>query len=116
MPPSADLKPPHGESEEAIRIGDIELYPTRRVVKKAGRPIHLTPKEFDLLSFLMRQAGIPITHSRLLSAVWGTEYASQVEYLRTFIRQLRGKLEDDRTNPRYLLTDNHVGYRFTDSE
>jgi two-component system KDP operon response regulator KdpE len=106
----------HGESEEAIRIGDIELYPTRRVVKKAGRPIHLTPKEFDLLSFLMRQAGIPITHSRLLSAVWGTEYASQVEYLRTFIRQLRGKLEDDRTNPRYLLTDNHVGYRFTDSE
>lgn len=102
--------------EEAIRIGDIELYPTRRIVKKAGRPIHLTPKEFELLAFLMRQAGIPIAHSRLLSAVWGTEYASQVEYLRTFVRQLRGKLEDDRARPKYLLTDNHIGYRFIDRD
>ncbi len=104
------------EADEAIRIGDIELCPTRRVVKKAGRPIHLTPKEFELLAFLMRQAGIPITHSRLLSAVWGSEYASQVEYLRTFVRQLRGKLEDDRAHPKYLLTDNHIGYRFIDRD
>lgn len=104
------------ETEEVIRIGEIELSPARRAVKKAGRPIHLTPKEFELLAFLMRQAGIPITHSRLLSAVWGTEYASQVEYLRTFVRQLRGKLEDDRSHPKYLLTDNHIGYRFIDRD
>jgi two-component system KDP operon response regulator KdpE len=102
--------------EEVIRIGEIELSPARRTVKKAGRPVHLTPKEFELLAFLMRQAGIPITHSRLLSAVWGTEYASQVEYLRTFVRQLRGKLEDDRSRPKYLLTDNHIGYRFIDRD
>jgi two-component system KDP operon response regulator KdpE len=100
------------EAEEAIQVGDITLYPARRSVTKAGHAVHLTPKEFDLLAFLMRQAGIPVDHARLLSAVWGTEYASQVEYLRTFIRQLRGKLEDDRAHPKYLLTDNHIGYRF----
>jgi two-component system KDP operon response regulator KdpE len=104
------------EAEEAISIGDIALYPARRSVTKGGQPVHLTPKEFDLLAFLMRRAGMPVTHASLLSAVWGTEYTNQVEYLRTFIRQLRGKLEDDRTNPKYLLTENHIGYRFIDQE
>jgi two-component system KDP operon response regulator KdpE len=102
------------EREDGITIGDIALLPARRIVRKAGRPVHLTPKEFDLLAFLMKQAGIPATHSRLLSAVWGPEYASQVEYLRTFMRQLRGKLEDNRSRPRYLLTESHIGYRFAD--
>jgi len=102
------------EVEDVVAIGDIALYPSRRLVKKGGKTVHLTPKEFDLLACLMGQAGIPVTHSRLLSTVWGTEFASQVEYLRTFVRQLRGKLEDDRANPRYLLTENHIGYRFVD--
>jgi two-component system KDP operon response regulator KdpE len=102
------------EVEDIISIGDIALSPSRRTVRKAGKAVHLTPKEFDLLACLMSQAGIPVTHTRLLSAVWGTEYASQVEYLRTFVRQLRSKLEDDRANPRYLLTENHIGYRFAE--
>jgi len=108
------VQTPASEIDNAISIGDIKLYPVRRIVQKQGQPVHLTPKEFDLLLYLMRQAGLPVSHGRLLSSVWGPEYASQVEYLRTFVRQLRRKLEDDPTNPRYILTDSHIGYRFTD--
>ena len=103
------------QGEEVISIGTIELHPARRLVLKAGEPVHLTPKEFDLLHYLMAHAGLPITHSRLLHVVWGSEYANQVEYLRTFVRQLRKKLEEDAGTPKYLLTDSHVGYRFVDA-
>jgi two-component system KDP operon response regulator KdpE len=102
------------QTDELISIGDVELHPARRLVLKSGDPVHLTPKEFDLLHYLMSHAGLPITHSRLLHVVWGSEYANQVEYLRTFVRQLRKKLEDDAGSPKYLLTDSHVGYRFID--
>jgi two-component system KDP operon response regulator KdpE len=102
------------QAEETVKIGEVTLNPARRLVQKAGATIHLTPKEFDLLHYLMMHPGVPITHSRLLHVVWGAEYASQVEYLRTFIRQLRRKLGDDAANPRYLSTDSHVGYRFAD--
>jgi two-component system KDP operon response regulator KdpE len=102
------------QSDEVISIGEVELHPARRLVLKTGEPVHLTPKEFDLLHYLMSHAGLPITHSRLLHVVWGSEYANQVEYLRTFVRQLRKKLEDDAGSPKYLLTDSHVGYRFID--
>jgi two-component system, OmpR family, KDP operon response regulator KdpE len=99
-----------------IRIGEIELDPARREVYKSGNFIRLTPKEFDLLHYLMAHAGLPITHGRLLNAVWGLEYGDEVEYLRTFVRQLRKKIEDDPANPRYLLTDIQIGYRFRDRE
>jgi len=98
----------------AIRIGEIELDPARREVYKAGNFVHLTPKEFDLLHYLMAHADLPITHGRLLSAVWGPEYGDEVEYLRTFIRQLRKKIENDSSDPKYLLTDMSIGYRFRD--
>ena len=97
-----------------LRVGDIELDPVRRMVKKKNRPVHLTPKEFELTHQLMNSAGRPIPHSRLLNSVWGPEYGGELEYLRTFIHQLRKKLEDDPANPVYLLTDAHVGYRFTE--
>src|ERR1700678_2733323 len=85
-----------GESANTpIRVGDLELDPARREIQKAGNFIHLTPKEFDLLHYLMAHAGLPITHGRLLNAVWGPEYGDEVEYLRTFVRQLRKKIEDD---------------------
>jgi two-component system KDP operon response regulator KdpE len=102
------------EIDNVIVVGEIQLYPVRRLVRRRGQPIHLTPKEFDLLLYLMRHPGIPVSHGRLLCSIWGPEHASQVEYLRTFIRQLRGKLEDNPAEPKYILTDNHVGYRFTD--
>ena len=96
----------------AIKIGGIELDPARRLVKRAGREIHVTPKEFELLHFLMSHAGLPLTHARILAAVWGPGYAGELEYLRTFVRQLRKKLGDDADSPKYLLTDPQVGYRF----
>jgi two-component system KDP operon response regulator KdpE len=103
------------DPDAVIRIGNIELDPVRRLVQKSGEPVHLTPKEFDLLRYLMAHAGLPITHARLLRAVWGPEYGGELEYLRTFIRQLRKKLEEDPAAPAYLLTDSHVGYRFAES-
>jgi two-component system KDP operon response regulator KdpE len=82
-----------------INIGDIELDSERRLVRKSGNLIHLTPKEFDLLRCQMLQPGKPLTHERLLTSVWGTEYGNEFEYLRTFVRQLRKKLEDDPSDP-----------------
>ena len=97
-----------------LRVGDIELDPGRRAVRKAGRRVHLTPKEYELTRHLMTCAGRPIPHSRLLNTVWGPEYGGELEYLRTFMHQLRKKLEDDPANPQYLLTEAHVGYRFAE--
>ena len=76
---------------------------------KQGNRIHLTPKEFELLHYLLLHAGEPIPHKRLLNAIWGPQYGSELEYLRTFIRSLRKKIEDDPSNPRYLLTDAYFG-------
>ena len=98
--------------DDSIRIGEIEIDSGRRIVSKAGNRVHLTPKEFDLLNFLMANAGKPIAHNRLLGAVWGQEYGGEMEYLRTFIHQLRKKLEDDPSRPVYLLTETWFGYRF----
>jgi two-component system KDP operon response regulator KdpE len=103
---------PEGHSNVVIAIGEITLDPARRLVQKNGQAVHLTPKEFDLLLYLMKHAGLPVIHARLLSAVWGPEYGNELEYLRTFMRQLRKKLEDDAAHPKYLLTDSHIGYRF----
>jgi two-component system, OmpR family, KDP operon response regulator KdpE len=98
--------------DDILRVGEIALDPGRRQVSKAGQAIHLTPKEFDLLHYLMTNAGRPIAHSRLLTAVWGPEYGGELEYLRTFVRQLRKKLEDDPSQPSYLMTEMWFGYRF----
>jgi two-component system KDP operon response regulator KdpE len=106
--------PQQNEPTPVLHVGDIELDPLRRTVKKANRPVHLTPKEFELTLQLMTYAGRPIPHSRLLISVWGPEYGRELEYLRTFMHQLRKKLEDDPANPKYLLTDAHVGYRFVE--
>ena len=97
-----------------IRHGQLELDPVKYRVQKSGRAIHLTPKEFEMLHYLMMHAGEPIPHARLLKSVWGPEYGNELEYLRTFVRQLRKKIEDDPRNPQYLLTDAYVGYRFNE--
>lgn len=103
------------DRDAAILIGDILLDPDRHLVEKKGRAVHLTPKQFELLHFLMVHAGRPIPHAKLLRSVWGPEYGNELEYLRTFIRQIRMKIEDDAANPKYLLTDSHIGYRFSES-
>jgi len=106
--------PPQEQEAIVIQVGEIELDPSRRTVKKANRVVHLTPKEYELTYQLMTYAGRPIPHARLLTTVWGPEYGGELEYLRTFMHQLRKKLEDDPANPQYLLTDAHVGYRFAE--
>jgi two-component system KDP operon response regulator KdpE len=100
------------DSAAPIVIGEIELDQASRIVRKAGSILHLTPKEFDLLRYLMVHPGQPIAHAKLLRAVWGLEYGQELEYLRTFMSQLRKKLEDDPSSPQYLLTEPHFGYRF----
>jgi len=102
------------DHDSTIRFGDIELDPNRYRVSRQGKKIHLTPKEFELLHYLMLHAGEPIPHKRLLNAIWGPQYGGELEYLRTFIRSLRKKIEDDPSNPKYLLTDAYFGYRFNE--
>jgi two-component system KDP operon response regulator KdpE len=81
------------------------LDPVRRRVERSGTEIHLTPREFDALSFLMTRAGRPVTHARLLTALRGPGFGEERSYLRVLIGQLRKKLEDDASNPIYLLID-----------
>jgi two-component system KDP operon response regulator KdpE len=101
-----------GGEESVIMVGDVSLDSIRHLVLKKGRAVHLTPKQFELLHFLMANAGRPVPHTKLLRSVWGPEYGNELEYLRTFVRQLRMKIEDDPANPKYLLTESHIGYRF----
>ncbi len=103
------------DTNSVIVIGDVLLDPERHLVEKKGRSVHLTPKQFELLHYLMIHAGRPIPHAKLLRSVWGVEYGNELEYLRTFIRQIRMKIEDDPAAPKYLLTDSHIGYRFSES-
>ncbi len=105
---------PERAEDAPISIGDIEVQPAQRIVKKAGKPIRLTPKEYDILYYLMAHAGRAVTYGRLLASVWGADYREEVDYLRTFVRQLRKKIEDEPSNPVYLLTDACVGYRFSE--
>lgn len=98
-----------------IAIGDLALDVPKRTIHKAGQHIRLTPKEFDVLHFLMTRPGMPVRHTRLLQALWGPEYGQEVEYIRTFVSQLRKKIEDDPAHPSYLLTDPYVGYRFREA-
>lgn len=97
-----------------IVVGDIELDPNNRTVRKGGSVLRLTPKEFELLHYLMSCRGRPIAHSAILQAVWGADCALQKEYLHTFIHQLRRKLEHNPSAPRYLVTELSFGYRFQD--
>jgi two-component system KDP operon response regulator KdpE len=110
------VKAPVRPEDATIEIGEIRLEPTRRRLVKRGEPVHVTRKEFDLLHCLMSRAGRVVTHDKLLAAVWGVDCREEVEYLRTYVNQLRKKIEDDPANPLYLHTDQFVGYRFADAQ
>ena len=104
------------KASSEIVIGDVSLDPSRHEVKKRGSRVHLTPRQFEILQCLMEQGGGAVPHRRLLRKIRGPEYGNELEYLRTYIRQLRVKIEDDPANPKYLLTDSHYGYRFAEPE
>ena len=95
-----------------VTAGDLEIDFDARRVRVRGADVRLTPKEFELLRYLVAHAGKPVTHRELLQAVWGPDYGDEPEYLRVFVNQLRKKIEPDPTKPRYLLTEPWVGYRF----
>jgi two-component system, OmpR family, KDP operon response regulator KdpE len=97
---------------QIIEIGDFGVDLSTRMVRVKDREVRLTPKEFDLLAYLVQHPGKVITHRALLAAVWGENSVEQPEYLRVFIGHLRKKLETDESTPRYILTDPWVGYRF----
>jgi two-component system KDP operon response regulator KdpE len=98
-----------------LQHGDLQIDLERRLVTVRGEPVHLTPKEYEMLRYLMVNVGKLITHRMLLRAVWGAEYEDARQYLHVFVAQLRRKLETDPAHPRYLLTEPGVGYRFADS-
>jgi two-component system KDP operon response regulator KdpE len=110
------VRAPMRPEDAPIDIGEIHLDPVKRIVTKRGAALHLTRKEFDILFCLMSRAGRVVTYAKLLTAVWGADCREEVEYLRTFVRQLRKKIEDDPSSPLYLLTDVYVGYRFADAQ
>jgi two-component system KDP operon response regulator KdpE len=95
-----------------IESGVFRIDLGTRSVTVAGREVHLTPKEFDLLVYMAKHPGKVVTHRTLLAAVWGPNSTEQPEYLRVFVGQLRKKIESDPSSPRYLLTEPWVGYRF----
>jgi two-component system, OmpR family, KDP operon response regulator KdpE len=99
-------------SDSSIIIGNVMLDRDGHRVEKLGVEIHLTPKEFEMLRYLMEHAGRPVPHQRLLTSIWGPEYGNEREYLRVLINQLRKKIEDDPARPAYILTESYIGYRF----
>ena len=90
----------------------IKLDPSTREASAKDQKLKLSPKEFDLLVYLVRHSGKVLTHRTLLGNIWGGNYTDQSEYLRVFVRHLRKKIELDAAKPRYILTDPWVGYRF----
>ena len=98
--------------QPVLRFGDLEIDPSRRLVRVDQQPVHLTPTEYRLLEALATNAGKLLTHAWLLHRVWGPAYQSEAQYLRVFIRQLRKKLGDDATRPRFILTEPGLGYRW----
>jgi two-component system, OmpR family, KDP operon response regulator KdpE len=100
------------ESGQSVVVGELQInFKLRRVIAR-DREIRLTPKEFDLLQYLIANPNVPIPHTKLLQAVWGPDYGDQLQYLRVFVNQLRKKIEPDPSRPRYILTEPWVGYTF----
>jgi two-component system KDP operon response regulator KdpE len=97
-----------------LRVGGIEVDAVRHRVTRGGVDIKLTPKEFELLSFLARHAGRVLTHKQILTAVWGPAHTEDTQYLRVYVGQLRQKIEDRPDDPRIVLTEPGIGYRVAD--
>jgi two-component system KDP operon response regulator KdpE len=101
----------HDEQERIVR-GDIEVDMERHKVTVRGKVVDITPTEFNLLVYLMKNAGKALHHRAILQHVWGTEYGDEAEYLRVYVGKLRQKIEVDPLKPQYLHTEHGIGYRF----
>lgn len=99
-------------SVRRVSLPDLEIDFEARRVTAGGKPVRLTPTEFDLLRYLVSNADKPVPHKKLLNAIWGPEYGEEIEYLRVFVNQLRKKIEPSPAKPVFILTEPRIGYRF----
>ena len=107
--------PASGDDSSTLQEGDFAIDLGARVVTVREEQVHLTPKEFDLLVFLFRNRDKVVTHRAILAHIWGGNFTQQTEYLRVFVGQLRKKIERDPSQPKHILTEPWVGYRFHSS-
>jgi two-component system KDP operon response regulator KdpE len=97
---------------QVLRAGTLKMDLHQRLLWRDEEEVHLSPTEFDLLAMMMKNMGAPLTHVKLLRSIWGPEYGGELEYLRSYVRMLRKKIETDPAKPEYILTEPWVGYRF----
>jgi len=102
-----------GQDTPIIDIGDLEMDLTKRRTTMGGQEVRLTPTEYELLKYLATNAGKVLTRRQLLEQVWGSDFTSDVQYLRVYIGQLRKKIEPDPSRPQYIITEPGVGYRLS---
>jgi two-component system KDP operon response regulator KdpE len=108
----ANLRRVPSGSASVVEFDGVRVDFSAHQVTVRGAPVRLTPKEFDLLQYLVSNPNTAIPHGRLLQAVWGPDYGDQVEYLHVFVNQIRKKIEPDPSKPRFLITEPRLGYRF----
>jgi len=103
---------PVEKQQEQLKVGDFSIDISTHQAFVGGKEIHLTPKEFELLKYLVKNHDKVLTHRTLLAAIWGANFTEQTEYLRVFLGNLRKKIERNPSKPSYILTEPWVGYRF----
>ena len=106
---------PAQQMQSVFRAGPLEVNFSRRQVQLDSKEVKLTPTEYSILEQLVQNAGKVLTHQMLLNRVWGPDYSDENEYLRVYIGRLRRKLDSGASGPKYILTEQGVGYRFTDA-
>ena len=109
-------RPRAREDTPVHRVGPVELDIARHRVTLGGAPLRVSRKEFELLRVLMMHVGRVVPHKQLLSEIWGRVHENDVQYLRVYVAQLRGKLGDDPGHPRFIANEQGVGYRFIEAE
>ncbi len=107
--------PDEKKEEIFLEIGDFSIDLASHKITVREKEVHLTPKEFELLTYLLKNHGKVLTHRNLLGAIWGGNFTEQTEYLRVFVGNLRKKIEPNPAKPQYILTEPWVGYRFNPS-
>ena len=100
------------QSDAAYETGDFKIDSLQRLVEVSGKPVHLTPKEYDIIQYFLANRGKVMTHRAILTAIWGSNSTEQPEYLRVMIANLRKKIEPDPRAPKYIKTEPWIGYRF----
>lgn len=104
------------EQKPVLSCGGISMDLLQHKVLMEGREVKLTPTEYELLKYMLKNAGKVLTHKQILKAVWGNDYDEDLHYIRIYMRQLRRKIEKDPAQPKYLLTEAGVGYRLSGGE